>query len=87
MDSTGQPAVAAVDFGRIVHLVGYGNIRRNGMPRALSVHDGRLDQLDDDPRDPAPRLQLHHGSLTDAVALVMLVSELEPEFGVTTSAT
>ena len=47
--------------------------------RASSFNTGRLDHIYQDPHEPAPRLQLHYGDLTDAVALVNLVRQVAPE--------
>ena len=46
--------------------------------RASSFNTGRLDHIYQDPHEPGPRLQLHYGDLTDAVALVNLIRDVAP---------
>jgi len=47
--------------------------------RASSFNTGRLDHIYQDPHEPGPRLQLHYGDLTDAVALVNLIRDVAPD--------
>jgi hypothetical protein len=47
--------------------------------RASSFNTGRLDHIYQDPHEPTPRLQLHYGDLTDAVALVNLIRAVAPD--------
>jgi GDPmannose 4,6-dehydratase len=47
--------------------------------RASSFNTGRLDHIFQDPHEPKPRLRLHYGDLTDAVALVNLILAVAPE--------
>src|SRR5919204_4915947 len=47
--------------------------------RASSFNTARLERIYQDPHDPARRLQLHYGDLTDAVGLVNLVRAVQPD--------
>jgi GDPmannose 4,6-dehydratase len=47
--------------------------------RASSFNTGRLDHIYQDRHEPRPRLQLHYGDLTDAVALVNLIRDVAPD--------
>jgi GDPmannose 4,6-dehydratase len=46
--------------------------------RASSFNTGRLDNIYRDPHEQGPRLHLHYGDLTDAVALVNLIRAVAP---------
>jgi GDPmannose 4,6-dehydratase len=46
--------------------------------RSSSLNTHRLDHIFQDPHDENPRLRLHYGDLTDAVALVNLIRRIEP---------
>jgi GDPmannose 4,6-dehydratase len=47
--------------------------------RASTINTGRLDGIYQDPHEPELRLVLHYGDLTDSVALVNLIREIEPD--------
>jgi len=47
--------------------------------RASTFNTARIDHLYRDPHDPAARLFLHYGDLSDGSRLVTLVSQIEPE--------
>ena len=46
--------------------------------RASTFNTSRIDHLYDDPHDPAARLFLHYGDLSDGARLVTLLSEIDP---------
>ncbi|AXH35231.1 GDP-mannose 4,6-dehydratase [Humibacter sp. BT305] len=46
--------------------------------RASTFNTGRIDHLYQDPHDPAARLFLHYGDLSDGARLVTLLSEIRP---------
>ena len=47
--------------------------------RASLINTARLDDIYQDPHDPAQRLVLHYGDLTDSVSLVNLIRQIEPD--------
>ena len=47
--------------------------------RASSFNTERIDHLYQDPHEPAPRLVLHYGDLTDATNLIRIVQEVQPD--------
>lgn len=47
--------------------------------RASTFNTGRIDHLYLDPHDPAARLFLHYGDLSDGARLVTLLSEIRPD--------
>lgn len=47
--------------------------------RSSSFNTGRIDHLYQDPHDPAQRLLLHYGDMTDATNLIRLVQEIQPQ--------
>jgi GDPmannose 4,6-dehydratase len=51
-------------------LLGKGYEVHGIVRRASSFNTGRLDNIYRDPHEQGPRLHLHYGDLTDAVALV-----------------
>jgi GDPmannose 4,6-dehydratase len=60
-------------------LLGKGYEVHGIIRRASSFNTGRLDHIFQDPHEPEPRLRLHYGDLTDAVALVNLIRAVAPE--------
>ncbi len=60
-------------------LLGKGYEVHGIVRRASSFNTGRLDHIYQDPHEPVPRLQLHYGDLTDAVALVNLIRAVAPD--------
>ncbi len=46
--------------------------------RSSSFNTGRLDHIYADPHDPARRLHLHYGDLTDGASLAALIRRVEP---------
>src|SRR5512140_235171 len=59
-----------LEKGYVVH----GIIRR-----ASTFNTVRIDHLYQDPHDPAARLFLHYGDLTDASRLVTLLARIQPD--------
>jgi GDPmannose 4,6-dehydratase len=59
-------------------LLGKGYEVHGIVRRASSFNTGRLDRIYRDPHEQGPRLQLHYGDLTDAVALVNLIRAVAP---------
>src|ERR671923_2410846 len=59
-------------------LLGKGYEVHGIVRRASSFNTGRLDHIYRDPHEQGPRLQLHYGDLTDAVALVNLIRAVAP---------
>lgn len=47
--------------------------------RSSSFNTGRIDHLYQDPHEPAQRLILHYGDMTDATNLIRLVQETQPQ--------
>ena len=47
--------------------------------RSSSFNTGRIDDIYEDPHDPAPQLTLHYGDLTDATNLIRIVQEVQPD--------
>lgn len=47
--------------------------------RSSSINTSRIDHLFQDPHEPAPRLILHYGDLTDGSRLVTLLSAIRPD--------
>jgi len=47
--------------------------------RASSFNTQRIDHIYQDPHDPAPRLKLHYGDLTDTSNLTRILREVEPD--------
>ena len=47
--------------------------------RSSSFNTERLDDVYQDPHDPARNLILHHGDLTDSVSLVNLLRDVQPD--------
>jgi GDPmannose 4,6-dehydratase len=47
--------------------------------RSSQFNTGRIDHLYRDPHDPAARLFLHFGDLTDGSRLVTLLSKVQPD--------
>ena len=47
--------------------------------RASSLNTQRIDHIYQDPHDPAPRLHLHYGDLTDSSNLTRILSQVEPD--------
>jgi GDPmannose 4,6-dehydratase len=60
-------------------LLGKGYEVHGIVRRASSFNTGRLDHIYQDPHEPKPRLHLHYGDLTDAVALVNLIRDVAPD--------
>src|SRR5919112_5229505 len=60
-------------------LLGKGYEVHGIIRRASSFNTGRIDHIYEDPHEPRPRLQLHYGDLTDAVALVNLIRAVAPD--------
>jgi GDPmannose 4,6-dehydratase len=60
-------------------LLGKGYEVHGIIRRASSFNTGRIDHIYEDPHEPRPRLQLHYGDLTDAVALVNLIRAIAPD--------
>jgi GDPmannose 4,6-dehydratase len=59
-------------------LLGKGYEVHGLIRRASSFNTGRIDGLYQEPHDPARRLFLHHGDLTDGTGLVNLLREVHP---------
>ena len=52
----------------------------HGLKRRASLFNtARIDDLYEDPHQPDPRLHLHHGDMTDAVNLLRVVQEVQPD--------
>jgi GDPmannose 4,6-dehydratase len=47
--------------------------------RASSFNTQRIDHIYQDPHDPAPKLKLHYGDLTDTSNLTRILREVEPD--------
>jgi GDPmannose 4,6-dehydratase len=47
--------------------------------RASLFNTERIDHLYQDPHEPAPRLILHHGDMTDSLALTRVVQRVQPD--------
>ncbi len=47
--------------------------------RASSFNTDRIDHLYEDPHEPAPRMRLHYGDLTDGSQLARLIRTIEPD--------
>jgi GDPmannose 4,6-dehydratase len=60
-------------------LIGKGYEVHGVVRRASSVNTARLDHIYEDPHELGRRLILHYGDLSDGVALVNLIREIEPQ--------
>jgi GDPmannose 4,6-dehydratase len=60
-------------------LLGKGYEVHGIVRRASLINTARLDEIYQDPHDPAQCLVLHYGDLTDSVSLVNLIRQIEPE--------
>ena len=47
--------------------------------RASTFNTARIDHLYEDPHDPAPRMRLHYGDLTDGSQIARLIRNIEPD--------
>jgi GDPmannose 4,6-dehydratase len=60
-------------------LLGKGYEVHGIIRRASLINTTRLDEIYQDPHEPAQRLVLHYGDLTDSVSLVNLIRQIEPD--------
>ena len=60
-------------------LIGKGYEVHGIIRRSSTFNTGRIDHMYQDPHEPAPRLVLHYGDLTDSSRLVTLIEKIRPD--------
>jgi GDPmannose 4,6-dehydratase len=71
---TGQDGSYLAEF-----LLGKGYVVHGIKRRSSLFNTDRIDHLYQDPHDPAQRLKLHYGDLTDSMNLTRIIQEVQPD--------